>query len=160
MSSDTSLYLRVCNVPTQRQKIINGIDCGNCNVERIFSRLGWNNPLHYQRVGNIECLLGYQDQGYTFQELKRREKEIYFFKDKSEDDFILKTGFEVTEAIQVSITLSDAITWQWEIRGLTECCNKFGLRRGLMIRHNGAEKFEHHEIALTVMPLYRWLLLQ
>lgn len=26
MSSETSLYLRVCNVPTPRQKIINGID--------------------------------------------------------------------------------------------------------------------------------------
>jgi len=46
------------------QKIINSIDCGNCNVESIFSHLGWNNPLRYQRVGNIECLLGYQDQGH------------------------------------------------------------------------------------------------
>ena len=65
MGSDTSLYLRVCNVPTvPRQKIINSIDCGNCNVERIFSRLGWNNPFRYQRVGYIECLLGYQDQGH------------------------------------------------------------------------------------------------
>ncbi|MFZ4525127.1 MAG: hypothetical protein ACOYOE_06150 [Chlorobium sp.] len=130
-----------------------------CNVERIFSRLGWNNPLRYQRVGNIECLLGYQDQGHIFLELKRREKEIYFFKDKSECDFIVKQGFDVTEAIQVSATLSDANTRHRELRGLTECCNKFGLRRGLIITLNGSEDFEHHGIAVTVMPLWRWLLL-
>jgi len=97
-------------------------------VERIFSRLGWNNPLRYQRVGNIECLLRYQNQGHIFLELKRRKKEICFFKDKSECYFIVKKIFDVTEAIRVSATLSDAKTRHRELRGLTECCNKFGLR--------------------------------
>ena len=95
----------------------------------------------------------------VFLELKRREKEIYFFKDKSECDFIVKQGFDVTEAIQVSATLSDAKKRRRELRGLTECCNKFGLRRGLIITLNGSEEFEHHGIAVTVMPLWRWLLL-
>ena len=96
----------------------------------------------------------------VFLELKRREKEIYFFKDKSECDFIVKKGFDVTEAIQVSATLSDAKTRHRELRGLAECCNKFGLRSGLIITLNGAEEFEHHGIAVTIMPLYRWLLLE
>ena len=130
-----------------------------CNVERIFSRLGWNNPLRYQRVGNIECLLRYQNQGHIFLELKRRKKEICFFKDESECDFIVKKSFDVTEAIQVSATLSDAKTRLLELRGLTDCCNKFGLHRCLIITLNGSEEFEHHGIAVTVMPLWRWLLL-
>jgi predicted AAA+ superfamily ATPase len=96
----------------------------------------------------------------VFLELKRREKEIYFFKDKSECDFIVKTGFDVTEAIQVSATLSDAKTRLLELRGLTDCCNKFGLHRCLIITLNGSEEFEHHGIAVTVMPLWRWLLLK
>ena len=96
----------------------------------------------------------------VFLELKRQEKKIYFFKDKSECDFIIKTGFDVTEAVQVSATLSDAKTRHRELRGLTECCNKFGLRSGLIITLNGAEEFEHQGIAVTVMPLYRWLLLK
>jgi hypothetical protein len=90
-------------------------------------RLGWYNPLRYQRVGKSKCLLGYQDQVHIFQELKQR-----YFKDKSECDFIVKTGLEVTEAIQVSATLSDATTRQLELRGLT-CCNKVGLRHGLIM---------------------------
>jgi len=41
-------------------------------------------------------------KGTFFWNSRAREKEIYFFKDKSECDFIVKTGLEVTEAIQVS----------------------------------------------------------
>jgi len=99
-------------------------------------------------------------KGTFFWNSRAREKEIYFFKDKSECDFIVKTGFDVTEAIQVSATLSDAKTRHRELRGLTDCCNKFSLRRDLIITLNGSEEFEHHGIAVTVMPLYRWLLLQ
>ncbi|MFZ4526144.1 MAG: hypothetical protein ACOYOE_11535 [Chlorobium sp.] len=59
----------------------------------------------------------------------------------------------MTEAIQVSTPLGDVKKRHRELRGLTDCSNKFGLRRGLIIRHNGAEEFEHHGIAVTVMPL-------
>jgi predicted AAA+ superfamily ATPase len=96
----------------------------------------------------------------VFLELKRREKDIYYFKDKSECDFIVKQGFDITAAIQVSASISDTTTRQRELRGLTECCNKFGLPRGLIITFNGSEEFEHKGIAVQVMPLYRWLLLQ
>ena len=37
--------------------------------------------------------------------IERREKDIYFFKDKSECDFIVKQGFDVTKAIQVTVTM-------------------------------------------------------
>ncbi|MEI8032384.1 MAG: DUF4143 domain-containing protein [Chlorobiaceae bacterium] len=77
----------------------------------------------------------------VFLELKRRAKEIYCFQDKSECDFIVKQGFDITEAIQVSATISDAKTRQRELRGLTDCCNKFGLRHGLIITLNSSEEF-------------------
>jgi len=60
-------------------------------------------------------------KGTFFWNSRAREKKIYFFKDKSECDFIVKTGFDVTEAIQVSATLSDAKTRHRELRGLTDC---------------------------------------
>lgn len=95
----------------------------------------------------------------VFLELKRREKEIYFFKERSECDFIVKQGSDVTEAIQVSATIADAQTRSRELRGLTECCKKFRLPHGLIITLDGSETLEHEGIAVTVMPLYRWLLL-
>jgi predicted AAA+ superfamily ATPase len=94
----------------------------------------------------------------VFLELKRREKEIYFFKDKSECDFVVKQGFDVTEAIQVATTIAEEKGRKREIRGLTECCKRFGLQEGLIITLDATEEFEVNGIKVTAVPLYRWLL--
>jgi hypothetical protein len=94
----------------------------------------------------------------VFLELRRREKDISFFKDKAECDFIVKQGADITEAIQVTVTLSDDKTRKREIRGLMDCCNEFGLQHGLIVTLDSSEEFELNGIKVNVMPLYRWLL--
>jgi uncharacterized protein len=94
----------------------------------------------------------------VFLELKRREQEIYFFKEKSECDFIVKQGFEITEAIQVSASISNAETRTRELRGLMDCCKKFELKQGLIITLDNSNEFEQNGVMVTTMPLYRWLL--
>jgi len=66
----------------------------------------------------------------------------------------------VTEAIQVSASLSDAKTHHRLLGGLKGVLNKFGFHCGLIITLNGAEEFDHLGRAVTVIPLYRWLLLE
>lgn len=95
----------------------------------------------------------------VFLELKRREKEVCFFKGNTECDFIIKQGFDVTEAIQVAVTISDEKTRKRELRGLLECCNAFGLKEGLIITADSTEKLEVGGVKVTVLPLYRWLLM-
>lgn len=95
----------------------------------------------------------------VFLELKRREKEICYFKDTAECDFIIKQDLDVTEAIQVSATLADPETRSRELRGLRECCKRFNLTHGVIITLDESEAFEHDGIAVTLIPLYRWLLL-
>ncbi len=94
----------------------------------------------------------------VFLELKRREKEVYFYKERAECDFIVKQGFDVVEAIQVVVGLSDDKTRKRELRGLLECCTAFGLKEGLIITADTGEEFMANDIKVTVMPLYRWLL--
>lgn len=94
----------------------------------------------------------------VFLELKRREKEIYFYKDKSECDFIVKQGVDVTDAIQVTVTMSDDKTRKREIRGLMDCCEKFGLKQGMIVTLDSQEEFELNGVKISVVPLYRWLL--
>ena len=96
----------------------------------------------------------------VFLELKRREKDIYFYKDKFECDFIVKHGLDVTEAIQVTVSLSDEKTRKREIRGLMDCCEKFGLQSGLIVTLDRAEEIEINGIKIRVVPLYRWLLVE
>lgn len=93
-----------------------------------------------------------------FLELKRREKDIYFFKDKSECDFIVKQGVDVVEAIQATASMGDDKTRKREIRGLIDCCEAFGLRNGLIITLDNSDEFELNGIRIRVVPLYRWLL--
>lgn len=94
----------------------------------------------------------------VFLELRRREKEIYFFKDRAECDFIVRQGLDVTEAIQAAASLSDDKTRKRELRGLTDCCNAFGLKTGLVVTLDSSEAFELNGINISVVPLYRWLL--
>lgn len=39
-------------------------------------------------------------------ELKRRKKEIYYFSEKGECDFVLRKGIKIKEAIQVCFELN------------------------------------------------------
>jgi len=47
----------------------------------------------------------------VFQQLKRTGKEIYYFSEKKEVDFIVKEGLEVTAAINVCYDISDRETY-------------------------------------------------
>jgi hypothetical protein len=102
--------------------------------------------------------LGKTVEQTVFLELKRREKDVFFFKEKVECDFIVKNGFDVSEAIQTSVRLTDDKTRKRELRGLLECCATFGLKEGLIITLDGMDEFTENGVTVRVMPLYRWLL--
>ena len=95
-----------------------------------------------------------------FLELKRREKEIYFHKEKSECDFLIKQNGDITEAIQVSYDISDAITKKRELKGLMEACKKFNLKQGILISNVEFESnLKINNINIKTIPIYRWLLM-
>lgn len=94
----------------------------------------------------------------VFLELKRRGKEIYFFKERYECDFIVKKGNTVSEAIQVSYSLADEKTKRREIRGLVEACKIFNLKSGIIITSDILEDFMVEKIKLHLVPLSTWLL--
>lgn len=94
----------------------------------------------------------------VFLELKRRGREVYFYKGKYECDFIVKERSSVTELIQVSNKLTDKKTAEREIRGITEACRHFGLKKGLIITNEALPDIEKEGIKIKHIPLYRWLL--
>ena len=86
-------------------------------------------------------------------ELKRRGKEIYYFKDVVECDFILKQKERITEAIQVCHTLNED-NRERELKGLRKAMERFGLKKGLIVTRDQKDKVGSVEIA----PAYEWLL--
>ncbi len=131
---------------------VTGRELGERKVYAIDS--GLLNALNYRFSDDTGKAL----EQAVFLELRRQGKDIYFYKDRVECDFIAKEGTAVTEAIQVSLSLSDTKTRKREIRGLLECCKAFGLKEGLIITGDTSEESEQDGVAIKIVPLHRWLL--
>ncbi len=94
----------------------------------------------------------------VFLELKRREKDVSFFKTRFECDFVIREGQEAHQAIQVSLSLANEKTRKRELRGLLECCHSVGLKEGLIVTYDETDEILSDDIRITVLPLFRWLL--
>lgn len=71
-------------------------------------------------------------ENMVYLELRRRGKEVYYFTGKNECDFLVKEGLNITEAIQVSLSIELA-NWEREIKGLQEAMGTFSLDSGSII---------------------------
>lgn len=101
-----------------------------------------------------------KDKGRLFEnvillELKRMGKQAYYYKDKSECDFIVKEKDKIAQAIQVCYDLSDENEGR-EIAGLLEAMKRFNLKKGLILTSNQEKTIGNIE----AVPAYKWLLKQ
>lgn len=106
-----------------------------------------------------------EDKGRLYEnavliELKRRGKEIYYWKDgeKKEIDFLAKEGEKITGLMQVCWSTDDKKTKEREICSLIEGMSRFKLKSGTIITEN----YEGEEAAggkkIVFVPLWKWLL--
>lgn len=97
-------------------------------------------------------------ENIVFIELKRRNKEIFYYKGNAECDFLIRHGIKITEAVQVCSDISDVQTLEREIRGLLEACTKLNLREGIIITYDTEKSQMHRGIKLHFIPLWKWLI--
>lgn len=91
-------------------------------------------------------------ENLVFVELKRRNKEVYYWKNKGEVDFIIKNPDNTLIAINVHY--SDEIN-ERETKALLEFKNEFKKTRRLIILTKDLEKKEK---GVFHIPLWKWLL--
>ena len=101
-------------------------------------------------------------ENIVFLQLIRHNKTIYFHKDKQECDFLVRDGYNITEAIQVTVTLTDEKTKKREINGLLEAMTIYKLTTGLIITENESkiETIEQNGqiYQINIKPCWQWLL--
>jgi len=102
--------------------------------------------------------LGKNLENIVFIELKRRECDVYYFKDKKECDFLVREGMKITIAIQVAHNLADPKTEKREIDGLLEAMEKFNLKEGLIITESQEEEIKIKGKKIKIIPVWKWLL--
>ncbi len=93
----------------------------------------------------------------VFLELKRRDKDIYYFSDKQECDFVLNDKTKITDAIQVCYDLNENNKYR-ELNGLLEAMNKFNLKTGLIITFDQENVISVDKQKIHVIPVWKWLL--
>jgi len=93
----------------------------------------------------------------VFVELKRRGKEIYYWKNRHETDFTIKEGKRVTGAFQVCWDMNEE-TRPREVEGLKESMTEFKLKEGTILTrdYEAEEKIEGGRICFV--PIWKWLL--
>jgi len=99
-------------------------------------------------------------ENLVFIELRRRGKDIYYWKNgKVEVDFVVKEGLKPTEVLQVCWDITNKKTKKREIKGLIAALQTFNLKKGIIITEDyyGVETVEEKKI--TFIPLWKWLLI-
>ncbi len=96
--------------------------------------------------------LGRLVENIVFIELKKQEKEIYYWKNNNEVDFVIKNKDATLEAINVTYT--NEIT-EREIKGLNEFEKEFKKTKKVII----TKDLEKVEEGITYIPLWKWLLM-
>lgn len=93
----------------------------------------------------------------VFLHLKNTAKEIYYFKDKKECDFIIKDKDRVTTAIQATDVLTES-NYEREMNGLLEAMHSLNLKKGFIVTRNQEDKIKKEAKEIFIVPVYKFLL--
>jgi predicted AAA+ superfamily ATPase len=95
-------------------------------------------------------------ENIVFIELLRRKKEVYYFSEKNECDFLIKEGLQIVEAIQVVYSLNKE-NFEREFGGLKEAMDKFTIPQGLFIVNDSTDVVIERD-DIKIVSISKWLL--
>lgn len=97
--------------------------------------------------------LGHLFENLVFIQLRRTQKDIYFFTDKDgECDFVIEKGGKIIEPIQVCYELTDE-NFKREYNGLLSAMNFFGLNEGVIVTKNQTDLFTKGNQTIKVISI-------
>ncbi|MCL4383163.1 MAG: ATP-binding protein [Candidatus Marsarchaeota archaeon] len=124
------------------------------NAKKVYSI---DNGLSNANSTSFSSDLGRMLENSVFLHLRRRHKNIFYFREKGECDFLVSEQNKIKIAIQVSYKL-DEENKEREIDGLLEAIKKFNLREGLILTFNQEDKFEIDGKYIIIKPVWKWML--
>jgi len=106
--------------------------------------------------------IGHIYENLVFIELKRRNKELYYWKSNKgkEVDFVTKKGLKIEEAIQVCVSLTESKTKEREIDGLISAVNDLTPSKCMIITEDEEKEEKIGKMKFRIIPLWKWLLLE
>jgi len=126
-----------------------------------------NNPKKIYFIDNaIVKMLGFSFsdnsgrmlENIVFLELRRRGYNLYYHKLKTECDFLVRKGSNITEAIQVTWSMPDLATRRREIAGIREAMEVYNLDSGLIITYGEEGIIAESGKTIEIKPAWKWFL--
>lgn len=101
------------------------------------------------------------DKGRLFEnlvylKLRRSYKQLYYFKEKGECDFVVKEKNKVTQLVQACYELNTD-NMKRELNGLAEAMDYFGLKEGYVVTHHQNDSFSIEGKKIIVVSADKWL---
>jgi len=97
-------------------------------------------------------------ENIVFIELARRGREVYYFEEKQECDFVVKDGEGAGfAAFQVCRELTDENRYR-ETGGLIAACRRLNVTEGTILTDDQEWEEEAEGIKISVRPVWRWLI--
>jgi predicted AAA+ superfamily ATPase len=97
-------------------------------------------------------------ENVVYLELRRRGKELFYFKEEQEVDFLITELGKPVEAIQVAYSdLENAQTKQREVTALIKCLQALNLKEGKILTSNLEDKERVQGFEIEYIPLHQWL---
>jgi len=94
-------------------------------------------------------------ENLVFLALRKNYKNIFYFQEKNECDFVIKEKDKIIQAIQVCFDLNEQ-TKDREINGLVEALKKFNLDKGLILTFEQDDEFKLEGKTVKVLPVWKW----
>jgi hypothetical protein len=96
-------------------------------------------------------------ENLVFLTLRRDYKDIFYFQEKNECDFVIKEKDKITHVFQVCFDLNEE-NKDREINGLIEALEKFDLKEGIILTYKQEDEFKVKDKKIKVLPVWKWLL--
>lgn len=96
-------------------------------------------------------------ENMVFLALRKNHKEIFYFQENGECDFVIKEGTKITLAIQVCYTLTEQ-NKERELKGISEAMDKFKLKEGLILTYNQENEINFNGKKIKLVPVWKWLI--
>lgn len=123
------------------------------NPKKIYSI---DNGLSNANSGSFSLDSGRMLENAVFLHLRRKHRDIYYFKQKNECDFVIKEKEKGTKAIQVCWELTED-NKERELSGLTEAIESLKLKNGLIITHNQEDIIKVQNKTIHIKPAWKWM---
>ena len=95
-------------------------------------------------------------ENIVFIALRKKYRDIYYFRENGECDFVVRVGKQIIMAIQVCYEITSE-NKDREINGLIEALDAFKLNEGMILTYQQEDKIIIHQKTIKVIPVWKWL---